>query len=86
MSRLHNAFIEGIANANEVVLDAEEHAQRWAKRRCHLVRIAHLNGVSIDELATGIGLPAATVQIWLENAQADATTATTPPDTDPATR
>ena len=65
MSELHDALLDGVLNANEVVLDAEARTRRWAKQRNHNARVAYLNGVSIDEIAAGVGLPTSVVRNWV---------------------
>jgi len=65
MTELHDALLDAVINANNVVGDAEERTNRWIEQRSHLANIAHLNGVSIDEIAAGVGQPAAAVREWL---------------------
>lgn len=68
MSELHDALLDGVLNANEVVLDAEARTRRWAQQRNHNARVAYLNGVSIDEIAAGVGQPASVVREWVAGA------------------
>ncbi len=51
MSELHDALLDEVLNANNVVLEAEARTRRWAQQRSDLARVAYLNGVSIGEIA-----------------------------------
>lgn len=65
MSQVHDLLLDGVLNANEVVLDAEARTRRWAQQRSHLARVAYLNGVSIDEIAGRVGQSISTVRDWV---------------------
>ena len=65
MTEMHDALIKAVANANEVVLDAEKEAQRRTENRAYLANLAQDNGVPIEELAAGLGQPLATVREWV---------------------
>lgn len=65
MSELHDALLDGVLNANEVVRDAEERTQRWSRQRSHLARVAHLNGVSIEEIAAAVDEAPSTIREWI---------------------
>lgn len=71
MSEVHDLLLDGVLNANDVVLDAEARTRRWAQQRSHLARVAFLNGVSIDEIANGVGQPTSTVQSWVAAGECD---------------
>ena len=68
MTEMHDALIKAVANANEVVLDAEKEAQRRTENRAYLANLAQDNGVAIEELAAGLGQPLATVREWVQTA------------------
>ena len=68
MSKVHDLLLDGVLNANNVVLDAEARTLRWARQRSHLARVAYLNGVSIDAIAHGVGQPTSTVREWVASA------------------
>jgi len=65
MTDLHDALLEGVLGANAVVQDAERRAQRWVHQRNNLTRIAHLNGVRIEDIASAVGQPVATIHEWI---------------------
>jgi predicted transcriptional regulator len=65
MSEVHDLLLDGVLNANEVVLDAEARTRRWAQQRSHLARVAYLNGVPIEEIARRVGQSSSTVLEWV---------------------
>lgn len=66
MSEIRDALITAVIDANEVVLDAERQTQRWSDKRNYLAGVAHLNGVSVEELATHLGQPLETIREWVD--------------------
>ncbi|ROR76139.1 hypothetical protein SAMN06295974_3713 [Plantibacter flavus] len=65
MSDMDAAFIDGVRDTNEVFLEAEERALKWARRRSEMTRMAHRNGVSVEDIAAGVGQPPSIVREWL---------------------
>ncbi|ROR79981.1 hypothetical protein SAMN06295974_1876 [Plantibacter flavus] len=65
MTRLYDALLEGVLGANEVVRDAEQRTQRWVNKRNNLTRIAHLNGVPVEDIARAVDQPVSTIHEWI---------------------
>jgi len=71
MSEMHDLLLDGILNANSIVQDAESRRQRLAAQRGYLTRMAHMNGISIEEIANTVGVPDATIRRWMEPSGGD---------------
>lgn len=65
MSEVERELIDGVRNANNVVVDAEARTMRWIERRANLTRIAHQNGVSIETISEALEQPTSTINEWL---------------------
>ncbi len=68
MSEVHESLLEDLLKADEFVRDEEARTQLWQEERNQFVRIAVLNGVTVDAIASHLGRPIETVQSWLDGA------------------
>jgi ABC-type taurine transport system substrate-binding protein len=71
MTKLYDALLEGVLGADEVVRDAEQRTQRWVHKRNNLTRIAHLNGVPVEDIATAVNQPVSTIHEWIGPVEGD---------------
>jgi len=69
MSEVQETLLDNLSKADEFVRDEEARTLLWQQERNQFVRIAVLNGVTVDAIASRLGRPVEIVQSWLDGAK-----------------